>query len=84
MSNEQPWAKIEPLLVGRVTRILFGIAMFLFIAVVGVQGLGIVRAGILGLLGASFVLGGIMRNPGCEITALLNLFLPRQKQVHFI
>lgn len=84
MPDEQPWAQIEPLLIGRVTRILFGVATFVFIAVVGVQALGIVGAGILALLGASFVLGGITRNPGCEITALPNLFLPSQKQAHCI
>ncbi|MFQ5575256.1 MAG: hypothetical protein ACE5E0_06515 [Terriglobia bacterium] len=84
MANEKPWAKIEPLVIGRVTRILFGIAAFAFIAVVGVQALGVVVTGLLGVLGASFILGAIMRNPGCEITAIPNLFLPRQKKVHCI
>jgi hypothetical protein len=33
-------------------------------------------------LGLSFLIGGVMGNPGCELTAILNLFASEKKKVH--
>ena len=38
----------------------------------------------LALLGLSFLIGGLLANPGCELTALPNLFLRSDKKVHFV
>jgi hypothetical protein len=66
-------AKIEPLFFGRVGRVL-----------VGGPGDDTLLAACLILLGVSFLIGGVMGNPGCEITALPNLFLPADKNVHCV
>ena len=34
------------------------------------------------LLGLSFLVGGVVGNPGCELTALPNLVLPSRKRLH--
>lgn len=68
----------KPLLVGRVLRVLSGVAFlgWLFFAPPGEM----VWSGVLLFLGVSFLVGGIMGNPGCEITALPNLFF--RKRLH--
>ncbi len=73
---------LEPLLFGRLTRVLFGIGTFAVIVIFGPREL--TSWGTLGLvlLGVSFVVGGLVGNPGCEITALPNLFLSKEKRVH--
>jgi hypothetical protein len=43
---------------------------------------GWVGAAILAFLGLSFFIGGLVANPGCEITAILNLLLPEPKRLH--
>lgn len=35
----------------------------------------------LGLAGLTFVVAGLRANPGCEITAIPNLFLPAERQL---
>ena len=54
------------------------------LAYVGAEGVGSVGALLLGFLGLSFLVGGLLANPGCEITALANIFLPRDKRMHFL
>ncbi len=54
------------------------------LAYVGTEGVGPVGALLLGFLGLSFLVGGLVANPGCEITALANIFLPRDKRMHFL
>ncbi len=83
MDSVQSLAKLRPLLFGRVTRVLFGIGTLGAVAFLGAEALGALGASILGFLGVSFLVGGLMANPGCEITALANLLLPRRKRVHF-
>ena len=34
------------------------------------------------LFGLSFLVGGVVGNPGCELTALPNLLLPSNKRLH--
>ena len=80
--SDKPLAKLEPLLIGRVSRIVFGVGTFVLIWIVGVDALGNIGTGALVFLGASFVIGGLMGNPGCEITALPNLLRSEGKRVH--
>jgi hypothetical protein len=64
--------------------VAFGLATLAVIPLVGFEALtgwGVVA---LLFLGISFLVGGLAGNPGCEVTALPNLVLPRAKQVHFL
>ena len=79
---DRPLAQLEPLLIGRVSRIVFGIGTLVLIWIVGVDALGTIGTGALVFLGASFLIGGLMRNPGCEITAIPNLLRSEGKRVH--
>jgi hypothetical protein len=74
--------KLEPLLFGRVTRVLFGVGTFVLIWAVGVDTLTFLGTGALAFLGASFLIGGLMGNPGCELTAIPNLFRSKENQIH--
>lgn len=74
--------KIEPLIFGRISRVLFGLGTFVLIRVIGVGTLTLIGTGALAFLGASFLIGGIMGNPGCELTAIPNLFRSKENQIH--
>lgn len=76
-------AKLEPLLFGRVSRVLAGVATLYWGAELWSAESG-VAAGLVILLGLSFLIGGVVGNPGCEITALPNLFLSREKRTHCV
>ncbi len=84
MNHPTPLSKLRPLILGRLTRVLAGLgtlaAAFWFVEW---QGLAILAGLALVLLGLSFVVGGLVGNPGCELTALPNLLLPSDKRVHF-
>jgi hypothetical protein len=69
----------KPLLVGRVLRVLSGLAFlgWLFFAPLS----DMIWNGLLLFLGISFLVGGIMAHSGCEITALPNLFLRKRLNV---
>ena len=73
---------LKPLLFGRLSRVLFGMGTFAVIVFVGPGQLSLWGTVALGLLGISFLVGGLMGNPGCEITALPNLFLSKENRVH--
>jgi len=73
---------LKPLFVGRVTRVLFGVGTFVLIPVIGTSVLGVWGTIALIVLGLSFFVGGVIGNPGCELTALLNIALPKKKRVH--
>ena len=75
-------AKLPPLFFGRFMRILTGLLTLAVIPFVGVDQLGFWGVAGLGFLGLSFLVGGIMGNPGCELTALPNLALPNSKKMH--
>ena len=74
-----PLAKLKPLLVGRLTRITLGLGAFWWI---WAESPGLIGTAVLAFLGLSFVIGGLVANPGCEITAIPNLFLPEQRRLH--
>ena len=82
MSEQQTLAKLPPLFFGRLMRIVTGLVTLAVIPFVGIDQLGFWGVACLGFLGLSFLIGGIMGNPGCEITALPNLALPTAKRVH--
>jgi hypothetical protein len=82
MSKEQTTDKLEPMLFGRATRVLFGIGTFVLIWVIGVHDLTLVGTGVLAFLGISFLIGGFLANPGCELTAVPNLFLSKKNKIH--
>ena len=84
MDSLRSLARLPPLLFGRVSRVVFGIGTLGVLAYVGADGVGPVGALLLGFLGLSFLVGGLLANPGCEITALVNIFLPRDKRMHFL
>lgn len=73
----------QPLFFGRLTRVLFGLGSLYWAAQLWGPGAGL-QAGavILGFLGVSFLVGGLMGNPGCEITALPNLVVAPEKRHH--
>lgn len=82
MEDDKPHAELKPLVIGRWTRVLFGIGTFVLIAVIGPSTLTNWGTAALIVLGLSFVVGGLTGNPGCELTAIPNLFLPEKKKVH--
>lgn len=69
----------KPLMVGRLLRIVFGVAALASLGFVGNAGIALQAA--LLFLGASFLVGGIIANPGCEITALPNLLFRKRMHV---
>lgn len=83
MREKQSLANLEPLLVGRLSRVLAGAAALAAVPFVGFEGAEIIGASLLVVLGLSFLVGGLVANPGCEVTALPNLLLLREKRVHF-
>lgn len=80
--NGSAMAKLKPLFFGRATRVLFGIGSFVLVVVIGSSELTIWGTIALVILGLSFLIGGVLGNPGCELTALPNLFLSKEKKVH--
>ncbi len=84
MSEKPRLSKLPPLLFGRVARVLFGISLLYWTSAEGLEELGLAGYTVLILLGLSFLIGGAVGNPGCEVTALPNLLLPKNKQIHFV
>jgi hypothetical protein len=84
MGEQRKLASLPPLRLGRITRVAFGVATLLVIPFVGLETLTGWGVAPLLVLGLSFLVGGLAGNPGCEVTALPNLVLPRDKQVHFL
>lgn len=71
-------ARLKPLLIGRLSRVAFGLGALAWIWVAP----GWIGTAVLTLLGLSFVIGGLFANPGCELTAIPNLFLPEPRRLH--
>ena len=61
----------RPQFFGRLLRVTFGVATLVSLLFAGP--LDRLAQVAIGLLGISFLVGGLTANPGCEITALLNL-----------
>lgn len=81
--SPQPAAHLTPLLIGRVSRAIFGLAIIYCGAKLWhVNLVAMITSLALALFGLSFVVGGLIANPGCEITALLNVLRPRDRRVH--
>ncbi len=74
--------RLKPLFVGRVTRVLFGLGTLALIPVIGPSALTFWGTVAMVILGISFLVGGIKGNPGCELTAIPNLFISERKRVH--
>jgi len=77
-------AKIPPGPLGRAVRVLFGLGTLYWMSELGIEGLGLAGFAALLFLGVSFLLGGVLSNPGCELSAIPNLFLPEKAKVHFV
>ena len=75
-------APLRPLLFGRIFRIAAGLACL--ISIPFVPAFEYTWLGVLALMvaGATFIVAGAIANPGCEITALPNLFLPARSRLH--
>ena len=82
MTEKRAMDKLVPLVFGRVTRVLFGVGSFVLIFTVGVNTLTTIGTGALAFLGISFLIGGLVANPGCELTAIPNLFRSKENQIH--
>ncbi len=75
-------APLPPLFFERIFRIAAGLACLMSIPFV--PAFEYTWLGVLALVvaGATFVVAGLTANPGCEITALPNLFLPARRRLH--
>ena len=81
---KSPLGKLPPLAVGRAARVIFGIGSLIgAVLVPWDEAGGMVGGLVLVFFGLSFLAGGLMANPGCEVTALPNLLLPAEKRVNF-
>ncbi len=74
---------LKPLFFGRLTRIVFGVAVLYWgVGLWGADLGSFVASLYVIILGLSFLVGGLYANPGCELTALPNLALPSEKRLH--
>ena len=81
--NSKLTVPLKPLFFGRLTRVVFGLVALYGGARLWNSNLASMAASLAAiLLGLSFLVGGLIANPGCEITALVNLVLPAEKRVH--
>ena len=83
MLEDQNLATLPPLLFGKLSRVVFGVATLAVAVAFGTGGLGGLGFVALLFLGLSFLVGGLTGNPGCELSSLPNLILPSDKRVHF-
>ncbi len=83
-STRTPLGRLRPLACGRTARVVFGLGSLVGAAFVpwGEAG-GLAGGLVLVFFGLSFLAGGLMANPGCEVTALPNLVLPAEKRINF-
>lgn len=70
----------KPLFVGRLLRVIFGVATLGVIPYFA-QG-DFVLGAVIVFLGVSFLLGGLLGHPGCEVAVLPSLVL--RKRIHFV
>jgi len=81
--NSKVTIHLKPLFFGRLTRVVFGLVALYWGARLWNGDLASMVASLAMIfLGLSFLVGGLMANPGCEITALVNLLLPAEKRLH--
>lgn len=72
MSERKSLARLQPLFIGRLARVLFGIGTLYFAFTLTLDW---VWLAVLIFLGVSFLLGGLMGHPGCEVMVLPNLLV---------
>ena len=82
MTQNRNLTTLKPLVFGRLGRVAAGLATVAAASFWGPSELTWVGFTALMLLGLSFLVGGLVGNPGCEITALPNLVLPSNKRLH--
>ncbi len=82
MTRTRNLATLKPLRVGRLSRMGAGLATLVAASLWGPSALTWLGFTALMLLGLSFLVGGAVGNPGCELTALPNLLLPSNKRLH--
>ena len=82
--QRQSLARIPVGPVGRAARIMLGVAGFVWIAAEGVEGLGTTAFAVILFLALSLLIAGVNSVPGCEITALPNLFLREDEQLSIV
>ena len=82
MARTQNLTTLKPLWIGRLSRVGAGLATLVAASLSGPSELSWLGFTALMLLGLSFVVGGLVGNPGCEITALPNLVLSSDKRLH--
>ncbi len=71
----------KPLFIGRTLRVLAGLYFFYWAFAVlepPIELGDLVGAILLVLLALSFILGGLIANPGCEVTAFPNVILKKK------
>ena len=78
--QDQNLSTLPPLFYGRLARILAGVGTLGSLLFIG--SLGPWAFWGLACLGLSFLIAGIFAVPGCEITAIPNLLLPANRQIH--
>jgi hypothetical protein len=74
---------LPPLTIGRTTRVVFGAAVIFFALVAGILQVSVLGFLALMALGLSFLIGGLLAIPGCELSALPNLMLPKRFRFTF-
>ena len=72
----------RPLFLGRLLRVLAGVASLGLVPILGAATLGGWGVAGLAFLGISFVISGLSGNAGCELTAIPNLVLPAARRIH--
>ena len=78
--NSKSAVRLKPLFFGRLTRVVFGLVVLYWGVELWNKDLASMAASLgVFLLGLSFLVGGLMANPGCEITASVNP-LPAEKR----
>lgn len=82
MAQKRNLATLQPLRFGRLGRVVVGVATLAAASLWGPIELSWLGFAALILLGLSFLVGGLVGNPGCEVTALPNLVLPSDKRMH--
>jgi len=85
VAEREGLAKLEPLFFGRLTRALAGAATIYAAARLwSSDPSNILFTIVLGFLGVSFLVGGLLGHPGCEVTVLPNLLVRPEKRSYCV
>jgi hypothetical protein len=75
---------LRPMTIGRTKRVVFGAAVILAALVSRVSEISLLGFIALMALGLSFLVGGLLAIPGCELSALPNLILPERYRFTYL